>query len=128
MQSESDKKLLENESAKYKVLEKERRLLNERVIDLEDEIKRLADVINTQSYKQTLAEEEVARYKNEVAAKEKKIEEHKMRYKDMEKQKERLEFELDYLKKENAKLNSHIEEKLKLVENSELYGRLKAEE
>jgi cell division protein FtsB len=50
-----------------------------------------------------------------------------MRYKDVDKQRERLEFEVDYLKKENMKLNAHIEEKLKLVENTELYGRLKAE-
>jgi len=44
-----------------------------------------------------------------VAGREKKIDEYKMRYKDIEKQKERLEFEIDYLKKENTKLSSHIE-------------------
>jgi hypothetical protein len=36
MQSDVDKKILETELNKFKLLEKDKRLMNERIVDLED--------------------------------------------------------------------------------------------
>jgi predicted RNase H-like nuclease (RuvC/YqgF family) len=87
MQGETDRKVLEIELVKARGLEKDKRQLNERIIDLEDEIKKLSDVNNSLGYRQTLSEEESARSKNEIAQRDKKIEELRMRLKDSDKQK-----------------------------------------
>lgn len=57
MQSDVDKKILETELNKCKLLEKDKRLLNERIVDLEDEVKRLTDKNNGLNYRQATAEE-----------------------------------------------------------------------
>lgn len=73
MQSDVDKKILETELNKFKLLEKDKRLMNERIVDLEDQLKNLTDINNGLNYRQVAAEEEQGRLKNEIASREKKI-------------------------------------------------------
>ena len=84
-----DKKLLENELNKFQGMDKERRLMNQRIVDLEDQLKKLGDVNNGLSYKQVASEEQLGRLKNQLSQKDRKFEELKNRLRDIEKQKER---------------------------------------
>ena len=63
--------------------------MNERIIDLQDEIKKLTDSNNSSNYKQLIAEEEINKYKNQLITKDRKIEEFKGKVKDFQKMKER---------------------------------------
>jgi len=64
MQMDTDKRSLEGELLKYKSLEKERRLLNEQIVDMETEIKRLTDLNNGLNYKHAGSEETTGRLRN----------------------------------------------------------------
>ena len=55
MQAEVDRKVLEVELKKYKDMEKEKRMMNERIVDLEDELKKLSDVNNGLNFRQVTA-------------------------------------------------------------------------
>ena len=73
MQADVDKKVLEAELAKYKSSEKDKRLMNERVIDLEQELKKMGDNNNALTLRVTLYAEEVHKFKGEIHAWEKKV-------------------------------------------------------
>ena len=83
MQGEIDRKTLESQLSKYNDMDKDKRLMNERVIDLEDEIKRLTDVNNGLNLKQIAGEEEKGRLRNDIGTRDRKIDELKMRLKDL---------------------------------------------
>lgn len=57
-----------------KTIEKDRRLLNERVIDLEEEIKRMADINNGLSLRVSVSAEENARIKGDLLIADKRTE------------------------------------------------------
>ena len=57
-----------------KTIEKDRRLLNERVIDLEEEIKRMADINNGLSLRVSVSAEENARLKGDLLIADKRTE------------------------------------------------------
>lgn len=57
MQADVDKKVLEAELVKYKSSEKDKRLMNERVIDLEEELKKMGDINNTLSLRVSISGE-----------------------------------------------------------------------
>lgn len=86
MQADVDKKLLESELAKLKTIEKDRRLMNERVIDLEEEIKKMADINNGLSLRVSVSAEENARIKGDLLLVDKRTEEVKNKLKESEKQ------------------------------------------
>ena len=78
-----DRKVLENQLLKYQGIEKEKRLMNERIVDLEDQIKKLTDSNNGMNYKQLTLEEEVDRLKNQIGALDRKGEEMKGKVRDL---------------------------------------------
>lgn len=89
MQADVDKKLLESELAKLKTIEKDRRLMNERVIDLEEEIKKMADINNGLSLRVSVSAEENARMKGDIVLADKRTEEAKSKLRESEKQREK---------------------------------------
>jgi hypothetical protein len=63
MQADVDKKILESELSKYKSSEKDKRLMNERVIDLEEELKKMGDINNSLSLRVSVSNEETNKLK-----------------------------------------------------------------
>lgn len=125
MQADIDKKVLESELLKYKSSEKDKRLMNERVIDLEQELKKMGDNNNALSLRVTLYAEEVNKIKGEIQNWEKKVEELKGKIKDSEKVKERQDYQMDLQRKENNKLSKQLEQYQKAMENKDLFSKLK---
>lgn len=125
MQADIDKKVLESELLKYKSSEKDKRLMNERVIDLEQELKKMGDNNNALSLRVTLYAEEVNKLKGEIQNWEKKVEELKGKIKDSEKVKERQDYQMDLQRKENNKLSKQLEQYQKAMENKDLFSKLK---
>ena len=99
MQADVDKKVLEAELVKYKSSEKDKRLMNERVIDLEQELKKMGDNNNALTLRVTLYAEEVNKFNGDIHAWEKKGEELKAKIKDGEKVKERQDYQIDLQRK-----------------------------
>ena len=128
MQGDVDRKVLEAELAKLSDMDKEKRLMNERVIDLEDEIKRLSDVNNGLNLRQIASEEEKGRLRNDIGTKDKKIDELKMRMRDLEKQNERMEHESERMRKDISKMTNQLEQTEAAISNKELFSKLKQEE
>ena len=125
MQADIDKKVLESELLKYKSSEKDKRLMNERVIDLEQELKKMGDNNNALSLRVTLYAEEVNKIKGEIQNWEKKVEELKGKIKDSEKVKEKQDYQMDLQRKENNKLSKQLEQYQKAMENKDLFSKLK---
>jgi hypothetical protein len=83
--------------------------MNERLVDLEEELKKMADINNNLSLRAIISNEEVSKCKHELQAVEKRAEEARAKLRDTEKQRERQDFEVDFLKKENLKLARQME-------------------
>ena len=67
--------------------EKQGRQLRERIVDLEDEVKKLTDQNNSLSYQQTINGEEFSKLKAQLMAKDKKLEDYRNRLRDNDKMK-----------------------------------------
>ena len=101
---DGEKRVLEGEVGRMRDGEKERRMLNERVVDLEEELKRQLDGGNAMNVKLTVMEEQREKLLLQLEEEKKKVEELKRKVRNADGERDIIERSKGELKKERDSL------------------------
>ena len=81
---EDDKRFLEKELSTLKNLDKQKRMLNEKIVDLEEEVKKLTDLNNAYLVQKRVSEDELTKAKNEKEKLSKEVQEKDKKIKELQ--------------------------------------------
>ena len=91
---EDDKRFLEKELSTLKNLDKQKRMLNEKIVDLEEEVKKITDLNNAYLVQKRVSEDELTKARNEKEKLLKEVQEKDKKIKELQRKMANLEEEV----------------------------------
>ena len=88
----------------------------------------MADINNGLSLRVSVSAQENARIKGDLLIADKRTEQAKGKLRESEKQRQKQQAEIDYLKKESLKYKNQLDDYSRAMENKDLFSKLKQED